>query len=98
MKNTQSILRAAAIGLALIIAPAALFTSCWEDLDEVLGKRGKFELHGAYKWTKRIGASSQDEVQALAVDKLGNVYTSGFFAGTVNFRDDWGGVDEKTIV
>ncbi len=41
MKNTLSTLRAAAIGLALVIAPAALFTSCWEDLDEVLGKRGE---------------------------------------------------------
>jgi uncharacterized repeat protein (TIGR02543 family) len=48
MKKTISILRAAAIGLALIITPAVLFTSCWEDLDDVLGKRGGIVYNVVY--------------------------------------------------
>ncbi len=40
MKKKISWWRGIIFGLALIIAPAVLFSSCWEDLDDVLGRRG----------------------------------------------------------
>lgn len=36
-------------------------------------------------WAKSYGGSNHDEAYDLAVDLNGNVYTTGFFAGTVDF-------------
>lgn len=36
-------------------------------------------------WAKKMGANSSEEGQAIAVDAVGNVYTTGYFNGTVDF-------------
>ena len=38
-----------------------------------------------FKWAKQIGNGYMDVSTAMAVDKLGNVYTTGYFGGTVDF-------------
>lgn len=38
-----------------------------------------------YQWAKGIGGTESDVGQAIAVDAEGNVYTTGYFSGTVDF-------------
>lgn len=38
-----------------------------------------------YRWAQSFGAGSFDRGNAIATDKSGNVYTTGSFAGTVDF-------------
>ena len=45
----------------------------------------KIDSSGAYVWAKKIGGTSNDEVYSIAVDASGNVYTTGYFTGTVDF-------------
>lgn len=40
---------------------------------------------GDFVWAKVFGGTSTDFVDGITVDNLGNVYTSGFFQGTVDF-------------
>lgn len=47
----------------------------------------------------RIFSSStavQDRVNAVACDCVGNVYLAGFYSGSMNFAQDFGGTDNKT--
>jgi hypothetical protein len=46
-------------------------------------------------WSKRFGAATQDRGQALAVDATGNVATTGYFQGSVDFG---GGVLTSTSI
>ena len=45
----------------------------------------KLDSAGNFLWAKRIGGLSADRGQAIAVDTSGNVYTTGYFNGTVDF-------------
>ncbi|MBL0019816.1 MAG: hypothetical protein IPP17_26145 [Bacteroidetes bacterium] len=36
-------------------------------------------------WSKTMGSTGSDVSRAMAVDAAGNVYTTGTFAGTVDF-------------
>ncbi len=48
-------------------------------------------------WAKQIGGTSSEVGYGIAVDSLGNVYTTGYFAGTVDF-DPGEGVFNLTSV
>ena len=45
----------------------------------------KLDTNGAYVWVKSFGAAENDKGYAIALDKNGNVYTTGEFVGTVDF-------------
>ena len=45
----------------------------------------KLDVNGNFVWAKRLGESSTNYGNALAVDANGNIYTVGSFAGTVDF-------------
>jgi hypothetical protein len=45
----------------------------------------KLDAAGNFAWARRWGGTSEDWGYDLTVDGAGNVYTTGFFAGTVDF-------------
>lgn len=45
----------------------------------------KLDVDGNYVWVKQIGAYNSQVGYGIAVDASGNVYTSGYFWGTVDF-------------
>jgi hypothetical protein len=55
----------------------------------------KYDASGNYQWTNTVGGTSSDYSQGISVDSSGNVYTTGWFGGTVDF-DPGAGVDNKT--
>jgi hypothetical protein len=45
----------------------------------------KLDASGNFIWAKSFGASDEDEGSSITVDASGNVYSSGYFRGTVDF-------------
>ena len=45
----------------------------------------KLDSSGNFVWAKRMGGTSSDFGDAIAIDDAGNVYTTGSFRGTVDF-------------
>ncbi len=45
----------------------------------------KLDASGKLVWAKSLGSTANDEAQSISVDSRGNVYTIGFFEGTVDF-------------
>ncbi len=45
----------------------------------------KLDASGNYLWAKRFGGTADDMSYSVAVDSLGNVYTTGDFQGTADF-------------
>ena len=50
----------------------------------------KLDSQGNFLWAKTMGGPAADEGNAIFIDKLGNVYTTGEFAGTVDFDPNAG--------
>jgi len=46
----------------------------------------KMDANGNFKWAVRVGGSGQDDGNSVATDAHGNIYTTGFFTGTVDFN------------
>lgn len=44
----------------------------------------KFDSSGNYLWAKRLGGSGADRGMNIAVDGFGNIYSTGYFNGTVD--------------
>jgi hypothetical protein len=45
----------------------------------------KFDSSGNFVWTKSIGGVNYDRGSSIVIDASGNVYTTGWFTGTVDF-------------
>jgi len=45
----------------------------------------KLSANGAMVWARQLGGASTDDARAVAVDDVGNVYTTGEFQGTADF-------------
>ncbi|MFK7786069.1 MAG: SBBP repeat-containing protein [Crocinitomicaceae bacterium] len=45
----------------------------------------KLDVNGNFLWARKIGGTSPDFGYSIAVDGMGNVYTTGMFTGTADF-------------
>jgi hypothetical protein len=45
----------------------------------------KLDSSGNYVWAKQLGGTGADRVNGISVDSSGNIYTTGYFDGTVDF-------------
>jgi hypothetical protein len=50
----------------------------------------KLDSNGNFIFAKRIGGSGSDRANAIHLDIAGNVFTTGFFTGTVDFNPNGG--------
>jgi uncharacterized repeat protein (TIGR01451 family) len=50
----------------------------------------KLDIGGNLVWAKSMGGISSDKGTSIALDSLGNVYTTGYFGGTVDFDPNAG--------
>ena len=48
----------------------------------------KLDVSGNFIWAKRIGGPGGDYAESIAVDVVGNVYSTGYFDGTADFDPD----------
>jgi hypothetical protein len=58
----------------------------------------KLDSSGSLVWAKAMGGPISDEGLAIAIDRSGNVYTTGYFYGTADFDPDATGTFELTAV
>ncbi|MFZ4123907.1 MAG: SBBP repeat-containing protein [Candidatus Planktophila sp.] len=57
----------------------------------------KLDSAGDFLWAKRFGGTQSERAYSIAVDGSGNVYTTGYFSGTVDF-DPGAGTSNLTSV
>ncbi|MCJ8290902.1 MAG: SBBP repeat-containing protein [Crocinitomicaceae bacterium] len=57
----------------------------------------KLDPAGNFLWAKAFGGTSEEYAQSISIDANGNVYTTGYFWGTVDF-DPGAGVTNLTSV
>lgn len=66
-----------------------------------IGSKGifiqKLDSNGNYIWTKTFGGGSYDYGQKITVSPSGNIYTTGYFSGTVDF-DPSPGISNSTAI
>ncbi len=48
----------------------------------------KMDANGDYLWTRTFGGTDYDAGLSLVIDASGNIYTTGYFLGTVDFDTD----------
>jgi hypothetical protein len=53
----------------------------------------KLDASGNFVWARGMGGTSDDVGRGIAVDSAGNVYTTGYFNGTVDFDPGAGTVN-----
>ena len=46
----------------------------------------KLDGQGNFKWAKNFGGTNEDMCLSIALDVSGNIYTTGYFGGTVDFN------------
>src|ERR1051326_8671813 len=51
----------------------------------ILSFEGSFSQGPGYIWAKSFGGTSSETGKAIATDAAGNIYSCGFFLGTVDF-------------
>ena len=56
----------------------------------------KLDVNGNLMWAKNMGSTARDDGRGIAVDASGNVYTTGFFRGTVDFDPGPGVVNQTS--
>jgi hypothetical protein len=52
----------------------------------------KYSATGKYVWAFHVGGSEWEQADAVAIDRKGNIYLTGYFRGTVNFNPGGGAV------
>lgn len=57
----------------------------------------KLDAAGNFVWAKQIGSTGADQAFSIALDASGNVYTTGYFSGTVDF-DPGAGISNMSSV
>jgi hypothetical protein len=55
----------------------------------------KLTNSGTFSWVKQLGGAEDEYCRALSTDPTGNIYTTGYFYGTVDF-DPGAGTDSHT--
>ena len=53
----------------------------------------KLDASGNFVWAKAMGGTNSENATSIAIDVTGNVYTTGFFAGTTDFDPNTGVVN-----
>ena len=53
----------------------------------------KLDASGNFVWAKRLSGNANEKGLAMALDATGNVYTTGYFSGWVDFNPDTGTAD-----
>jgi hypothetical protein len=68
-------------GTANLVATGTLFPDFYVQ---------KLATNGTYIWAKRVGSSGFDEAYSIALDAIGNVYVTGYFAEFADFDPNAG--------
>ena len=45
----------------------------------------KLNTNGVFLWAKKVGGIYDDTIKSITTDELGNIYTTGYFRGTIDF-------------